>query len=275
MSAEHVSLYNGVSVPLLGLGTSHNNGGYVHETVLYAIKECQYRLIDTAQRYGCEGQLGDALQESGVDREDIFLTTKLWTGNYGYKSALEETNTSMKKLQTEYLDLYLLHWPGASSTQEMEETWRAMELLLDSGKCRAIGVSNFQERHLSRLLDYASIVPHVNQIEYHPYQNDAPLHTFCKDHKIQVMGYSPLGKGSCLSAPSVVSISSQVAKSPSQVLIRWSVQNGVITIPKSTKSHRVLQNCQVWDFSLSPEQMHTLDNMHTNMRVTWDPSNIP
>ena len=274
-SESSVSLRNGVSMPLLGLGTSHY-GGYNQEAVVYALRDCGYRLIDTAQRYGCEKQVGKAITISGVPRENVFLTTKLWPSYYGCNKALEQAKISMSNLNTDYLDLFLLHWPADNKGQsDLTETWRALELLLEEGKVKAIGVSNFQQRHLNRLLDQCSVVPFVNQCEFHPYQNDKELRSYCREYAIRFDGYSPLGKGELLHDANIQQISKNHQKTPAQVLIKWSIQNGVVTIPKSTKKERVKENSDIWDFDLSTDDMRILNNLHQNLRVTWDPSYVP
>ena len=261
-------------MPMLGLGTSHV-GGYNQDTFVYALRDCGYRHIDTAQRYGCESKIGEGIQLSGVARQDIFLTTKLWISYYDTGVALQEFEKSMQKLNTDYLDLFLLHWPAdIQDHSNVSSTWRALELLLEQGKVRSIGVSNFQQRHLQRLIDQCSVVPHVNQCEFHPYQNDKGLRLFCEESGVKFTGYSPLGKGMLLNDEHVVRIAREHQKSPSQILIKWSLQNNVVTIPKSTDMNRVKQNAEVWDFELSAKDMEQLNNMHQNLHVTWDPTYV-
>jgi len=267
-----VTLRNGVEMPLVGLGTSHQ-GGFSHEAIVHAFK-IGYRLIDTAQRYGCEQLLAVAIQESKLNREEIFLTDKVWPGNYGSSSCMESVTKSFEFLGTNYLDLLLLHWPGAHQ-EEIESAWRTLELLFEQDKVRAIGVSNFLERHLDRLLDFASITPHVNQVEFHPYQNDLDLLEYCKEAAIQVEGYSPLGKGLVLRDPTVRAIADQLGVTPAQVLVRWSMQQGVVTIPKSVRKERVEENWSVWSFNLSEPQMKALGSLHKGTRVTWNPDQVP
>eukprot|EP00090_Calanus_glacialis_P025013 TRINITY_DN3885_c0_g1_i1.p1 TRINITY_DN3885_c0_g1~~TRINITY_DN3885_c0_g1_i1.p1 ORF type:complete len:286 (-),score=89.24 TRINITY_DN3885_c0_g1_i1:442-1224(-) len=260
-------------MPQLGLGTSHQ-GGYSEEAIRHALLVgCRH--VDTAQRYGSEEGVGKAVMESGLDRGELFITTKLWPDYYGNKACMEATSLSLSKLNMDYVDLYLLHWPGARNSQELLETWRTMELLLESGKARAIGVSNFQERHLLRLLEDASIAPHVNQIEFHPYQQDLELINFCKERNICVGGYSPLAKGRVVDDPVVKQVAKEKGVTAAQVVIRWSLQREIITIPKSTKVDRVTENFNVLEFALNLEQMSMLDSLDRDMRVTWDPSTVP
>ena len=267
------TLSNGVSIPQLGLGTSHQ-GGYSEEAIKHALMVgCRH--VDTAQRYGSEEGVGRAVRDAGLDRGEVFLTTKLWPDYYGIQACMEATSLSLSRLGTDYLDLYLMHWPGARNSGEISDTWRTMELLLERGKARAIGVSNFQERHLAKLLEEASVVPHVNQIEFHPYQQDMNLINFCRERNICVGGYSPLAKGRVLGDNVVEQVAKEKGVTAAQVVIRWSLQRGVITIPKSTKVERVDENFDVLKFDLNSDQMSKLDSLHRNMRVTWDPSSVP
>jgi len=265
-----VTLRHGLEMPLIGIGTSHQ-GGFSHEAIMHAFK-IGYRLVDTAQRYGCEQLLSKAIQESKLNREELFLTDKVWPGNYG--SCQKSVTESFELLGTSYLDLLLLHWPGAKR-DEIESAWRTLELLFEGDKVLAIGVSNFLERHLDRLLEFASITPHVNQVEFHPYQNDSALLEYCREAAIQVEGYSPLGKGLVLGDPTVRAISAQLGVTPAQVLVRWSMQQGVVTIPKSVKKERVEENWAAWSFNLEESQMEALGSLHMGTRVTWDPDQVP
>ncbi|XP_064862005.1 uncharacterized oxidoreductase ZK1290.5 isoform X1 [Oncorhynchus nerka] len=266
-----VSLSNGLQIPILGLGTSHD-GGYSHDAVLYALRECGVRHIDTAKRYGCEEQLSIAVQESGVPRQDLWLTTKLWPGEYGYTAAKKACRDSCSRLGVEYLDLYLMHWPdamvpGRSNREVRVETWRALEELYNEGVCRAIGVSNFLVSHLKELKEDCSVVPHVNQVEYHPFQQPEELVEYCRQEGIVFEGYCPLAKGQALSHPTILQLAHKYARTPSQICIRWSVQNGVVTIPKSTKNERILENCQVFGFSLSVEDVDRVRRLHSDMKL--------
>ncbi|XP_045128741.1 uncharacterized oxidoreductase ZK1290.5-like isoform X1 [Portunus trituberculatus] len=266
---KHVVLSNNVKIPILGLGTSHD-GGYSHEAVVYALKNCGYRHIDTAKRYGCERYIAQAVKASGVPREEIFLATKCWPTDYGAATTKEAFLGSCERLAVDYLDMYLMHWPEVSSgvqnrKQLLQETWRALEVLLDEERVRVIGVSNFLERHLEMILEECSVVPHVNQCEFHPFNNPKALRHFCADRNIQFEGFSPLAKGLALRQPSVIAIAGWHGKTPSQVLIRWSLQSNVPSIPKSTKLERVMENSKVYDFALTQEDMTTLENMKQSL----------
>ncbi|XP_074507321.1 9,11-endoperoxide prostaglandin H2 reductase [Sebastes fasciatus] len=278
LSCPTVPLSNGLQIPILGLGTSHQ-GGYSHDAIVYALTECGVRHIDTAKRYGCEEKLGEAIRESGVPRSDLWITNKLWQGDYGYKAAKKACLDSRSQMGVEYFDLYLMHWPGSEqpgcSNREMRaETWRALEDLNKEGLCRAIGVSNFMVHHLEELKEDCSIVPHVNQVEYHPFQQPNPLIEFCRQEGIVFEGYSPLGKGEVLSDPTVLHIAEKYRRTPAQICIRWSIQNGVVTIPKSIRKERIQENCQVFGFQLEESDMAALGSLHDGRHVTWDPTNV-
>ncbi|XP_078461826.1 putative oxidoreductase ZK1290.5 isoform X3 [Lampetra fluviatilis] len=267
-----VELSNGQTIPMLGLGTSHW-GGYSHAAVLYALGACGVRHVDTARRYGCEERVGAALRESGVPRASVWLTSKLWPGDMGHAAARAACLRSCRALDTDYLDLYLVHWPegqpppGQSRRELRAETWRALEELYSEGICKAIGVSNFQQHHVEELQEDCDVTPHVNQVEFHPYQQPRELMSFCRSRGIAFEGYCPLAKGQVLCDPTVRAVARKHARSPAQVCIRWSLQNGVITIPKSTKEARIKENCQVFDFSLPAEDMATLDGMHADRKL--------
>lgn len=278
LSCPAVSLSNGLDIPILGLGTSHN-GGYSHEAVVYALQQCGIRHIDTAKRYGCEEALGKALAESGVPREEIWLTTKLWPGDYGYQSAKQACRASCARLGVDYLDLFLMHWPegmasGRSNSEVRAETWRALEDLYDEGLCRAIGVSNFLTCHLNELKDVGGVVPHVNQVEFHPFQQPMELHKYCQKEGIVFEGYCPLAKGQALTNPVILQLAQKYGRSASQICIRWSIQNGVVTIPKSTKPARILENCQVFEFRLDDSDMAAISLLHDGRHVSWDPTHV-
>jgi diketogulonate reductase-like aldo/keto reductase len=266
-----VKLNNGVGMPIFGLGTYQARKGEAREAVLQAL-EVGYRLIDTASMYGNEEDIGEALRKSGLPREDVFITTKLWNSDHGYNSALAAFEESRKKLVLDYIDLYLIHWPVEGLRNE---TWKAMEKLLEEGKCRAIGVSNYMIWHLEELLSHSSTIPAVNQVEFHPYLYLKDLLDFCHSHDIRLESYSPLTKGEKLDDPRLASLASKYSKTPAQILIRWVLQKGVIVIPKSSRKERIEENADVFDFTISPEDMNALDYFHLNLRTSWDPSRIP
>ncbi|NIM89812.1 MAG: aldo/keto reductase [Candidatus Aminicenantes bacterium] len=257
-------------MPIFGLGTYQARAGEVREAVLQAMK-VGYRLIDTASMYGNEEDIGEALEQSDLAREEVFITTKLWNSDHGYEKALAAFEESLRKLSLTYIDLYLIHWPVEDLRSE---TWKAMEKLLEEGKCRSIGVSNYMTWHLEELLSHSSTIPAVNQVEFHPYLYLKDLLGFCQSHDIQLESYSPLTKGRKLDDPGLAPIASKYSKTPAQILIRWVLQKGVIVIPKSSIQERIEENAHVFDFVISPEDMNKLDSFHQNLRTSWDPSRI-
>jgi methylglyoxal/glyoxal reductase len=262
-----VKLNNGVEMPVIGFGTWHLYDRQAEESVIYALKN-GYRLIDTARIYENEASVGSAIERSGIKREEIFITTKLWPAEQGYWSAIAACERSMKLLGISYIDLYLIHWPVM---ELLEETWKAMETLLKEGKCRTIGVSNYMIYNLEYLLDYSSVIPAVNQVEFSPYLYQKELRDYCNDHDIQMESYSPLTRGLKLNDPKLVSIAMKYKKSSAQVLIRWSLQKGMVTIPKSSREENIRGNINIFDFEISPADMDTLDSFNENLRVPLGP----
>ena len=270
LSIPITTLPNGVQIPQLGLGTSHN-GGYSEAALLHGL-QLGLRHVDTAQRYGTEAAVGSCVAQLQLERDQLFLTSKLWPASYG--QITEATRRSLTNLQTDYLDLYLLHWPQSFDGASISETWRSMELLLESGKARSIGVSNFLERHLDPLLEEASVIPHVNQVEFHPFQQNRSLVKYCHGHNICVEGWSPLAKGAVIGNKTIKTIAEAKGVTEAQVAIRWSLQSGIITIPKSTKINRLDQNCDVFGFELSSDEMQKMSTLDCDMRVSWDPRTV-
>ncbi|XP_032302184.1 uncharacterized oxidoreductase YtbE [Coturnix japonica] len=259
-------------------GTSHR-GGYSHDAVVYAFRQCSIRHIDTAKRYGCESLHQKAIKEGGVKREDLWITTKLWHSDYGYENTKKACLESCERLGVEYLDLYLIHWPdthvpGKSNQEVRAETWRAMEELYEKGVCRSIGVSNFLISHLEQLQEDCVVTPHVKQVEYHPFQRPRELVDYCRSRGIVFEGYCPLAKGEALTHPSVVQLVKKYGRTPAQICIRWSIQNGIVTIPKSTRPERIQENCKVFDFTIAEDDVEILNGMHDGRHVSWDPSLI-
>lgn len=266
-----VKLNQGVEMPVFGLGTYQSSSKEVKQAVLYAL-ELGYRLIDTASMYGNEKEVGEAVRECGIPREEIFVTTKLWNSDHGYESALRAFEKSMKNLGLEYLDLYLIHWPVEGLRND---SWRALEKLLRDGKCRVVGVSNYMIWHLKELLKNSTTVPAVNQIEFSPYLYLKNLLDFCDSHKIKLESYSPLTKGHKLNDPGLKLLASRYSKTSAQILIRWALQKGVVVIPKSSKKERIKENAEVFDFSITPEDMKVLDSFNQNLHTSWDPTDVP
>nr|ADD37985.1 oxidoreductase ZK1290.5 [Lepeophtheirus salmonis] len=255
---NYVVLSNNVKMPILGLGTTHS-GGYNHDTVVYALKECNYRLIDTAKRYGVEKFVGRAIVDSGIPRSHFFLTTKLMPRDYA--SVRDTFFQSMNLLNTDYLDMYYLHWPMENKSM-IEDTWRQLELLLDEEHVRSIGISNFEDDQILHMLDFASVIPHANQCEFNPYIQQKSTIKLCEENNIAFQGYCPLSKGKLMDEPVIQSWANKLNVSPAQVLIKWSLEKRAITIPKSTHKSRVLENSKVFNFSLPPKAMVDIDALH-------------
>jgi methylglyoxal/glyoxal reductase len=267
------TLHNGVKMPWLGLGVFKvEDGAEVVKSVKIAL-EVGYRSIDTAAIYGNEEGVGKAIAESTVPREELFITTKVWNSNHGYEAALAAFDVSMEKLGLDYLDLYLIHWP-LPSQGKFVETWKALEKLYKDGRVRAIGVSNFKVHHLEEIIANCEIIPMVNQVEYHPRFNQQELHDFCKKHGIQLEAWSPLMQGGLLEEPALVEIAKKYNKSTAQIIIRWDIQTGVVTIPKSVKPHRIAENADVFDFELSQEDMDKINALNQDQRMFADPDDF-
>jgi methylglyoxal/glyoxal reductase len=265
-------LNNGVMIPRLGLGVYQSPPGQVTQrAVEYALK-IGYRHIDTARIYNNETDVGAALRKSGIKREEVFITTKLWNSDHGYDKALRACDESLRRLGLKYLDLYLIHWPVP---EIRNESWQALAQLLRDGKCRSVGVSNYTIQHLTELLEDAEVVPMVNQVEFSPFLYQKQLLDYCEKNKIQLEAYSPLTQGEKLNHPKIVQIAKKHNKTPAQVLLRWSLQHNLVTIPKSVREERIKENSQVFDYNLANEDMTMLDSLDENFRNSWDPTNAP
>lgn len=266
-----VKLYNGVEMPWLGLGVHRAGSG---SEVLAAIKcalQSGYRSIDTATYYQNEHSVGNAILESGIPREKIFLTTKVWNSDQGYHTTIKVFEESLEKLRTNYLDLYLIHWPQADTTFE---TWKAMEELYEKGLIRAIGVCNFLIPHLKRLIENSRIKPMVNQFEFHPELVQPELLQFCKENQIQPEAWRPIMKGRVNELPLLQELSEKYQKSPVQIVLRWDIQKGVVTIPKSVTPERIIHNADIFDFEISAEDVARIDALNRNARMGEDPNQI-
>ena len=259
-------LNNGVEIPLLGVGVYQSPPGQTTENAVRNALMIGYRLIDTAQLYGNEEDVGRALRKSGVSRDDVFITTKVWNSDQGYESTLQACNKSLQKLGLSYLDLYLIHWPVPEVS---EETWKAMVRLLREQKTRAIGVSNFDIDDLSQLMQSSDVLPAVDQVEFHPFLYQERLLRFCEKNWIQMEAYSPLTRGMRINHPTIVAVANKYRKTPAQVLIRWSLQHGLVVIPKSIQEDRILENSRVFDFQLEPEDMKLFDSLNENLRTVF------
>lgn len=272
MNQPYVALNNSALMPQIGLGVWQTKEGGEVETAVSAALSAGYRLIDTAAVYGNERGVGNAIAMSGIPREDIFVTTKVWNADQGYDETLAAFDKSKERLGLDYIDLYLIHWP-APKIGKYIDTWRALEKLYADGRVGAIGVSNFTPDHLEELADRTAVTPAVNQIEVHPRFTQVETRNYCKGRGIAVESYSPLGSGSdLLGDPLLASIGEKYGKSAAQVVIRWHIQNDLIVIPKSTHPERIAENINVLDFKLTPEEMQLIDDMDTGKRVGSDPT---
>jgi methylglyoxal/glyoxal reductase len=265
-------LNNGVEMPWFGLGVFRaEEGGEVEKAVKVAL-ENGYRSIDTAAVYQNEKGVGTAIRESNVRREDIFLTSKVWNSDQGYESTLQAFDESLDKLQTGYLDLYLIHWPKGKLSIE---TWKAMEELYEKKKIRAIGVSNFLVHHLEEFLPDCNVVPAVNQVEFHPELIQPDLLSYCRNKNIQLEAWSPIMKGRVTEIPVMQALAAKYGKTPVQIVLRWDIQKGVVTIPKSVTPERIISNADIFDFELSDEDMAKIDRIDKNARIGFHPDKIP
>ncbi|MDM5282848.1 aldo/keto reductase [Peribacillus castrilensis] len=268
---ETITLHNGVKMPQLGFGVFKvKNGNETVESVKKAI-EVGYRAIDTAAIYENEEGVGQAIRECGVPREELFITSKVWNTEQGYETTLKAFEDSLNRLGLEYLDLYLIHWPGKD---KYLETWRALEKLYKDGKVKSIGVSNFHVHHLENLLANSEVKPVVNQIELHPLLTQVEIRDYCAKHEIKVESWSPLGRGNLLEEPTINHIAKKHGKSSAQVLIRWHLQHDLVVIPKSITPSRIKENAQVFDFSLSLNEMNQIDALNKNERFGSNPDEL-
>jgi diketogulonate reductase-like aldo/keto reductase len=266
-----VKLYNGVEMPIFGLGVHRAKAGEEVETAVKCALQAGYRSIDTATYYQNEQSVGKAILESGIPREEIFLTSKVWNSDQGYHSTIKAFGQSLEKLQTNYLDLYLIHWPQNELTLE---TWKAMEELYRKGQVRAIGVCNFLVRHIKSLTDKSLTKPMVNQFEFHPELVQPELLQFCKDNQIQPEAWRPIMKGKVNDLPLLQALSAKYQKSPVQIVLRWDIQKGVVTIPKSVTPERIIHNADIFDFELGEEDIAKIDSLDKNARMGEDPNNF-
>jgi len=265
------TLTNGIEMPRFGLGVYKMTE---RDETLQAIDKALkvgYRAIDTASLYGNEVEVGEAIRHSGIKREDIFVTTKVWNTDQGYDATLRAFEVSLKKLNMDYLDLYLTHW---AVPETFEETYRAIERLYDEKLIRATGVSNHHEHHLEKLLAKANIAPMVNQVELHPYLQQDALKAFCAEHGIAVTAWSPLGRGGVLDNPTILEIAQALGKSAAQIVLRWHLQKDTLIIPKSVTPSRIEENAQIYDFELTQAQMDNIATLNRNHRFGQDPDNF-
>ncbi|MEX6014733.1 aldo/keto reductase [Mammaliicoccus sciuri] len=274
MTQKIIEFYNGNSIPALGLGTFRvENNDECREAVKHAIIS-GYKHIDTAQTYHNEEKVGQGIKEgleaTGLNREDLFITTKLWMTDYGRENVQSAYEASLKRLGLDYVDLYLIHWPGQDKDL-ITETWKAMENLYNEGKIKNIGVSNFHVHHLEELLQEASIKPVINQIECHPYLTQKELRAYLEAQKIVAQSWSPLMNGQILEDEVVKEIANELGKTPAQVIIRWNIDENIVVIPKSVTPSRIEENLNVFDFELSEDQLSRLNALNKDERIGPDP----
>ncbi len=264
-------LNSGQEIPVLGLGVFQTPLGRVTQEAVKFALEVGYRHIDTASLYGNEEDVGRGVRDSGVPRDEVFVTTKLWNSDHGYDSALSACDKSLRRLGLGYIDLYLIHWPVPGLRVE---TWKALVELQRRGSCRAIGVSNYTVRHLQEF-GGSEVTPAVDQVEFNPFLYQEELLRFCNGKGIQLEAYSPLTRGRKLRHPAVFDVARRHSKSPAQVMIRWSLQHGLVVIPKSARPERIKENGEVFDFEISSADMSRLDSLSEDLRTTWDPTQEP
>ncbi len=259
-----VKLNNGVEMPILGLGTFQSEHGKTTQNAVRWALEAGYRHVDTAAVYGNEQDVGAAVRDSGLPRQQVFIATKVWNSDQGYDATLRAYDQSLKRLKVDFIDLYLIHWPIHGTRSE---AWRAMVRIYEEGRCRAIGVSNYMVRHLKEILAESPIIPAVNQFELSPYNTRPALVDFCCQRGIVVESYSPLARGRKLGDPALEVLSNHYGKTPAQILIRWAIEKGYVVIPKSVHRERIIENVGVFDFSITPEDMRLLDGLNEDLQT--------
>ena len=266
-----IKMNNGVEIPQFGLGVYLTKSGTECINAVTWALEAGYRHIDTAKAYHNEKEVGEAVRASGIKREEIFITTKLWNNDHGYETTLKAFDTSLKTLNTKYIDLYLIHWPVKD---KRKDSWKALEKIYESGYCRSIGVSNYMINHLEELFSYANVIPVINQVEFSPYNYQKDLLDVCNKNKIILEAYSPLTRMEKLTDTKLVAIAKKHSKTAAQVLIRWAIEHDIVVIPKSARKKRIIENADIFNFSLDKSDMKILDDLDEGFRVAWDPTKI-
>jgi diketogulonate reductase-like aldo/keto reductase len=266
-----VNLNNGVKMPYIGLGVFGSEEGQETIQAIHWALEAGYRHIDTATLYYNERSVGDAVRTSGIKREEIFITTKVWNSDQGYQNTLDAFHSSLEKLQMEYVDLYLIHWPVQG---KFIETWNALEELYEQKLVKAIGVSNFLPHHIKEIVKLRGNTPMVNQIEFHPYLVQPGLLKYCRENNIQVEAWSPILKGRVNDIPLLQQLGRKYGKSPVQITLRWDLQKGIVTIPKSVRKDRIISNADIFDFELSEDEVKQIDALDKEERIGAHPDNF-
>lgn len=270
-----ITLNNGIEMPQLGLGVWQVKNGQEIETAIHSALDSGYRMIDTASMYGNEEGVGEAVRSSNVSRDELFITTKLWNSDHGYKNTHKAFDESLKRLNMDYVDLYLIHWP-VPKLHKTIETWRALEEIYNSGRAKAIGVCNFNISHLEEMMANTTIVPAVNQIELHPYLQQNELRNYCHEKGIHPESWAPIGGtgGDLLQNPTLADLAKKHGKSPAQIVLRWHIQIGQIIIPKSTHPERIAQNIDIFDFTLDENDMAAIAGLNADIRLGPDPNTM-
>lgn len=270
-----ITLYNGVNIPIIGLGTWKSREDDAYQAVLHALK-VGYRHIDTAMIYGNEKQVGQAIKDSGIPREDIFITTKLWNSDQGYEAAIRACEKSLENLGVDYIDLYLIHW-FKDHTRDLE-SWKALETLYEQKKVRAIGVSNHNVHHIQYLIDHAKIKPMINQVETHVELPNHYLETYCRNQGIYLEAYAPLMSSdiqTMLNNELLNALAKKYSKTVPQIVLRWFIQREIIALPKSVTPTRITQNNDLYDFELSQEDMDQIRTLETGKKRFPEMDNVP
>ncbi len=269
---SRITLSDGAKIPVLGLGVWQAGAGKETRKAVSAALESGYRLIDTAKLYGNERDVGAAVRESGIPRDEIFVTTKLWNSDQGFESALRAFEGSRRELGLEYVDLYLVHWPVP---QLRNESWKALVKIREQGLARSIGVSNYTIPHLEELLAATPVPPSVNQVEFHPFLFQRELLEYGQKHHIQLEAYSPLTRGRHLKHPLIKEIAAKYGRTLAQILIRWGLQHGLVVIPKSVRPERIRENADVFGFEIKSPDMARLDALDERSHLAWNPDDLP
>ena len=265
-----LKLNNGIEIPRLGLGTYNITRKKDVDRAIHSALEAGYRLIDTAAAYYNEREIGEAIKSSTVTREEIFITTKLDNSDHGYKSTFRAFEQSLSRLDTDYVDLYLIHWP---ISRRRNESWKAMEELLEKGKCKAIGVSNYMINHLEDLKKNSSVLPAVNQIEFNPFVFEREVKEYCQNLGVAVEAYTPIARGRKFKHEDIKRLSDKYGKTEAQVMLRWGIQHNVIVIPKSSSPERIKENADIFNFNISDEDMGVMNSLDEDLRYSPDPHN--
>lgn len=258
MKEKFKVLSNGIKMPSIGFGTYKSGSDEETAKIIKYALQTGYRQIDTASFYGNEVGIGNGIKESGVNREEIFLVTKLWNDDHGYDNTIRAFNKSLERLQVDYIDLYLIHWPNKLNS----ETWKAFEYLYKTGKVKSIGVCNFKIGHLEELKKSADIFPMVNQVEVHPQSSKSDMLSYCEENNIQLVAWSPIMRGRLFSNELIIGLSEKYKKTIAQIILRWHIQRGVIPIPKSSNEERIKENLGIFDFKLSVEDMDIINSLN-------------